>query len=103
MINAHVESLFALGEPFRSTASQFYHFENQTITDRVRAQIPIMLRHRLTPPPEETYSLNRKLSGCFLLCARLGSRINCRDMFKEIIDSMQIQRQTAAERKQSNL
>lgn len=78
MLDAHVASLFALAEPFRSHS---YDFRNQTITDRVRAQIPIMLRHRLTPPPNETYSLNRKLSGAFLLCAHLGSTVNARDIF----------------------
>jgi aarF domain-containing kinase len=42
-----------------------------------------MLRHRLTPPPVETYSLNRKLSGSFLLCARLGSRVDCMALWEE--------------------
>jgi len=41
-----------------------------------------MIRERLTPPPEETYSLHRKLSGAFLLCARLGSRVRCRELFE---------------------
>ena len=30
------------------------------------------------PPPQETYSLHRKLSGAFLLCGPLASRIACR-------------------------
>lgn len=77
MLDAHLSSLFALGEPFRSSQ---YDFGGQTITDRVRAQIPIMLQHRLTPPPTETYSLNRKLSGCFLLCAKLGSTMDARGL-----------------------
>lgn len=44
-----------------------------------------MLRHRLTPPPVETYSLNRKLSGSFLLCARLGSRVDAMALWHEAI------------------
>jgi aarF domain-containing kinase len=44
-----------------------------------------MLKHRLTPPPTETYSLNRKLSGAFLLCAKLGSQVRCADLWDEIV------------------
>ena len=81
MLNAHVDSVLTLAEPFMETAPEVYDFRGQTITDRVRSFIPVMLRERLSPPPEETYSLHRKLSGAFLLCARLGSRVKCRDMF----------------------
>ena len=84
MERAHVESMIALGEPFRPDAPNPYPFEHQTITDRVKAQIPLMLRERLTPPPQETYSLNRKLSGAFLLCARLKAHVNCRSLFEAV-------------------
>lgn len=77
---AHVTSMLALGEPFRSDAPVPYPFAKQTITDRVRQQIPVMIRERLRPPPPETYSLNRKLSGAFLLCARLRANVNCRSV-----------------------
>ena len=101
MLDAHLTSLFTLAEPFAdpsSPASQpsrlqspphptprVYDFHNQTITDRVRALVPVMLRERLCPPPEETYSLHRKLSGAFLLCARLGSRVDCRGLFHDAL------------------
>lgn len=81
---AHVDSMIALGEPFRSDAPDPYPFEGQTITSRVRAQVPLMLRERLTPPPEPTYSLNRKLSGAFLLCARLRANVSCHGLFEQI-------------------
>ena len=84
MERAHVESMIALGEPFRPDAPNPYPFEHQTITDRVKAQIPLMLRERLTPPPQETYSLNRKLSGAFLLCARLKAHVGCRTLFEQV-------------------
>ena len=72
-----------LAEPFLNTSPEVYDFQDQTITDRVKALIPVMIRERLAPPPEETYSLHRKLSGAFLLCARLGSRVRCRDLFEQ--------------------
>ena len=81
MLKAHVDSILTLAEPFVETAPEVYDFEDQTITDRVRSNISLMLRERLAPPPEETYSLHRKLSGAFLLCARLRSRVKARDMF----------------------
>ncbi|KJZ75575.1 hypothetical protein HIM_05038 [Hirsutella minnesotensis 3608] len=86
MVDAHVDSVLTLAEPFGVAAPAVYDFKDQTITDRVRALIPVMLHERLSPPPEETYSLHRKLSGAFLLCARLGSRVPCRDMFVKALD-----------------
>lgn len=44
-----------------------------------------MLKHRLTPPPQETYSLNRKLSGAFLLCERLDSRVRAGTMLESVL------------------
>ena len=85
MVNAHVDSVIALAEPFGDDAPETYDFRDQTITQRIRGLIPLMLRERLVPPPEETYSLHRKLSGAFLLCARLGSRVRCRDLFLSVL------------------
>lgn len=85
MTEAHVDSIMVLGEPFRPSAeSTHYDFENQTITDRVRTNIKLMLNERLTPPPEETYSLHRKLSGAYLLCARMKAKIP-RKVFEDVI------------------
>ncbi|KAG5978003.1 hypothetical protein E4U55_006427 [Claviceps digitariae] len=85
MLDAHTQSVLTLAEPFMDSAPDVYDFKDQTITERVKGFIPVMLRERLAPPPEETYSLHRKLSGAFLLCARLGSRVACKEMFRESV------------------
>lgn len=86
MVNAHIDSVMTLAEPFMAFADDVYDFKDQTVTDRVRSFIPIMLRERLAPPPEETYSLHRKMSGAFLLCARLGSRVRCKELFNQALE-----------------
>jgi aarF domain-containing kinase len=87
MVKAHVDSVMCLGEAFSPVDNngQPFNFKKQTITDRVRGNVGLMLNERLTPPPEETYSLHRKLSGVFLLCARLNATVPCEDLFREII------------------
>lgn len=92
MLDAHITSILTLAEPFLASAPEVYDFRDQTITERVKDQIPVMIRERLAPPPEETYSLHRKLSGAFLLCARLGSRVRCRDMFQEALKKTDVRK-----------
>ncbi|KAJ2851123.1 hypothetical protein IWW36_001374 [Coemansia brasiliensis] len=82
MTQAHVDSVLEIGKPFRQPG--IYDFGNQDVSSNVRSAIPVMLRHRLTPPPEETYSLHRKLSGAFLLCIKLRARVPCQKLFKDI-------------------
>ncbi|KUI57951.1 hypothetical protein VP1G_05212 [Cytospora mali] len=85
MLDAHIASVVTLAEPFLASAPEVYDFRDQTITERVKEQIPVMIKERLAPPPEETYSLHRKLSGAFLLCARMGSRVRCRELFDDAV------------------
>ncbi|XP_078720565.1 atypical kinase COQ8B, mitochondrial-like isoform X1 [Lampetra fluviatilis] len=82
MERAHVDAVMILGEPFRR--DEPFDFGAQSTTARIQGLVPVLLRHRLTAPPPESYSLHRKMSGAFLLCARLGAVITCKDMFDDI-------------------
>ncbi|CAK9817763.1 Atypical kinase COQ8B, mitochondrial [Anthophora quadrimaculata] len=83
MEEAHVDTVMVLGQVFDKN-HKYYDFGGQDVTKRVQSLVPTILDHRLCPPPEEIYSLHRKLSGVFLLCAKLQVKINCRDMFYEV-------------------
>ncbi|TFK37522.1 ABC1 family-domain-containing protein [Crucibulum laeve] len=89
MLNAHINSIVLLATPFKATTPQPFTFGQGTkwadITAEIRAQIPVMLQHRLTPPPSETYSLNRKLSGAFLLASRLGATVDTKAIWDRIV------------------
>lgn len=86
METAHVDTVMILGQIF-STNQECFDFGGQDVTTRIQALVPTIINHRLCPPPEEIYSLHRKLSGVFLLCAKLNVKINCRDMFREVYNN----------------
>ncbi|XP_032685047.1 atypical kinase COQ8B, mitochondrial [Odontomachus brunneus] len=83
MQQAHVDAVMILGQVFDKN-HEYYDFGGQDVTKRIQALVPTIITHRLCPPPEEIYSLHRKLSGIFLLCAKLRAKIKCRDVFREI-------------------
>uniref|UniRef100_A0A2A4JQT9 ABC1 atypical kinase-like domain-containing protein n=1 Tax=Heliothis virescens TaxID=7102 RepID=A0A2A4JQT9_HELVI len=84
MEETHVDTVMIMGEVFTSEGSGEFDFGTQQTTRRIQALVPTILTHRLCPPPEEIYSLHRKLSGVFLLCSKLKIKMNCRNMFQEI-------------------
>ncbi|KJA22614.1 hypothetical protein HYPSUDRAFT_185942 [Hypholoma sublateritium FD-334 SS-4] len=94
MLDAHVSSMTLLATPFKADTPQPFSFGQGSqwadITAQIRAQIPVMLQHRLTPPPKETYSLNRKLSGSFLLASRLGASVDTKAIWDKVVSKYRL-------------
>ncbi|KAK8711448.1 hypothetical protein V6N13_146730 [Hibiscus sabdariffa] len=84
MLDAHVQAGFVVGLPFSKSGG--YDFRSTNITQSISNLGATMLRHRLTPPPDEAYSLHRKLSGAFLACIKLGAVVPCRELLLEIYE-----------------
>ncbi|KAF8818143.1 hypothetical protein IE077_002173 [Cardiosporidium cionae] len=93
MIQAHVESVMKVGEPFQKAG--LYDFGVSTIVEGVYNLAPTMLQHRLKPPPPEVYSLHRKLAGCYLLCIKLKAHVNAHQMFFDIYSKFDFIEDTA--------
>lgn len=86
MLEAHVNAAVLVGSPF-AAQSQPYDFGRQDIAKRIASDVSTMIKHRLTPPREEVYTLHRRLNGCFQLAARVGARIRARDILLEAYDN----------------
>ncbi|KAL9659713.1 hypothetical protein QQ045_024522 [Rhodiola kirilowii] len=82
MLDAHVQAGFIVGLPFSKPGG--YDFRSTNITQSVSNLGARMLQHRLTPPPDEAYSLHRKLSGAFLACIKLGAVVHCREVLDDV-------------------
>lgn len=82
MENAHIDAVMILGEAM--ACDDKFNFGTQSATLRIFNLIPVMAKHRLTPPPHETYSLHRKMSGSFLICTKLNGKVNCKKLFDDI-------------------
>ncbi|KAM0832476.1 hypothetical protein ACQ4PT_064879 [Festuca glaucescens] len=84
MLDAHVEAAFIVGLPFSRPGG--HDFRANNITHSVSNLGATMLKHRMTPPPDEVYSLHRKLSGAFLACIKIGAVVPCREMLLEVYE-----------------
>ena len=82
MIQAHVNSVLIVGQPFSKPG--LFDFGNQTMTKEIYDLIPVMVKNRLKAPPPEVYSLHRKLSGSYLVNIHMQSKIPSRQMFMQI-------------------
>mmetsp|Transcript_30247 Transcript_30247/g.33990 ORF Transcript_30247/g.33990 Transcript_30247/m.33990 type:complete len:716 (-) Transcript_30247:256-2403(-) len=83
MLNAHKLSGFTVGEPFGK--DEPFDFQGSRISSRLSEHTSVFLRHRLTPPPVEVYTLHRKLAGAYMLCIKLKSVINSRDILESVV------------------
>lgn len=87
MLDAHANSVFAIAEPFANfDESEYFDFGNQNVTKRIYKELPVMLKHRLTSPPTEIYSLHRRLSGVYLTCIKLKSKVKSKLLFKNVVE-----------------
>ncbi|XP_011622244.1 protein ABC transporter 1, mitochondrial isoform X2 [Amborella trichopoda] len=85
MLDAHVQAAFIVGLPFSKPGG--YDFRSSKITQSMSNLGATMLKHRLTPPPDEAYSLHRKLSGAFLACIKLRAVVPCRELVMEVYEN----------------
>lgn len=89
MIRAHQLSGFTVGEPF--FRHEAFDFRGSNISTRMGEHTSVFLRHRLTPPPEEVYTLHRKLAGAYMLCIKLGAVVPCRDLLEQVVANHQFE------------
>lgn len=82
MVRAHVAAGMVVGEPFRDHAP--FDFHKSELTKRLGQHTEVFMHGRLTPPPQEAYSLHRKLAGAFLMCIKLRAVVPCRDVLERV-------------------
>ena len=88
MLDAHVSAAVLVGSPF-DARKQPFDFGAQDISKRIAADVATMIKHRLTPPREEIYTLHRRLNGCFQLASRVGATIPAREILLDVYNSHQ--------------
>jgi aarF domain-containing kinase len=84
MFNTHFKGVMIVGEPFRmENRDDLYDFGTAGFTHKVIHLLPTLSKHRLTPPPEEVYSLHKKIVGTYLMCIKLKAKVPARRIFED--------------------
>jgi aarF domain-containing kinase len=84
MLRAHKLSGYTVGEPFYK--DEAFDFRASKISERMGEHTSVFLQHRLTAPPEEVYTLHRKLAGAYMLCIKLNAIVDSpRRMLESIV------------------
>ncbi|CAM9350882.1 unnamed protein product [Ectocarpus sp. 8 AP-2014] len=86
MMKAHLQAGLVVGEPFIDRDGEAFDFHGSNITARLSQHGDTFMKHRLTPPPKEAYSLHRKLAGAFLMNIKLKAVIPCRGILEDVHD-----------------
>ncbi|CAI2362479.1 unnamed protein product [Moneuplotes crassus] len=89
MLESHSKSAMFIGEPFKHQ-EPYFDFGNSKISNKLIEEIPVMLKNRLSPPPQEVYSLHRKLSGSYFLCIKLRSKVNSKELYNEVSERFKL-------------
>lgn len=88
MSNAHYTGVMIVGEPFRTANREdMYDFGTAAFTEKVVKILPTMSKHRLTPPPQEVYSLHKKVVGTYLMCIKLKAKVPARRIFEDTYEN----------------
>lgn len=87
VIEAHISIIELLASPFSGKSDQLYDFKahGPSIAQKLTHNMSVILREGKSAPPEETFGLHRKLSGIYMLCAKLGAKIPSSKLFSEIV------------------
>jgi len=86
MFNTHYKGVMIVGEPFRTAnRDDIYDFGTAGFTHKVIHLLPTLSKHRLTPPPEEVYSMHKKIVGTYLMCIKLKARVPARRIFEDTL------------------
>jgi len=86
MFNAQYKGTMIVGEPFRTKPGELYDFGQAGITQKVHSILPTLSKHRLTPPPQEVYSLHKKIIGSYLMCIKLRAQVPARSILEDTYD-----------------
>lgn len=81
MLNAHIEAGLEVGRPFQRALP--FHFGKSKISNQVGKHGDTFMKERLSPPPNEVYSLHRRLSGAYMMCIKMDAVFPCRDLLEQ--------------------